>query len=177
MLLCRTLIFVEPFYLLLPGLSVLLGKFRLLIDLSAVHASCSHWSGLIFFICGIIFQPVTKRLLWSDNENNPACVSVSFLFIKWWWIVGSYIVPLRLGVISVCFWNIHLHRDDDAFHQSFLTVCRDVLLVGLGDEMFKGQILHLCSLALLSGEWFKCLVNNTTRELVHCTYGRVCSLK
>ncbi|KAK5849561.1 hypothetical protein PBY51_013887 [Eleginops maclovinus] len=34
--------------------------------------------------------------------------------------------------------------------ESFLTVCRDVLLVGLGDEAFKGQILHLCSLTLLS---------------------------
>ncbi|XP_069015631.1 condensin-2 complex subunit G2 [Embiotoca jacksoni] len=34
--------------------------------------------------------------------------------------------------------------------ESFLTVCRDVLLVGLGDEEFKGQIVHLCSLILLS---------------------------
>lgn len=32
---------------------------------------------------------------------------------------------------------------------------RDVLLVGLGDETFKGQILHLCSLILVSGECFK----------------------
>ena len=36
--------------------------------------------------------------------------------------------------------------------QGFLTVGRDVLLVGLGDEEFKGQILHLCSVILLSGE-------------------------
>ncbi len=60
MLLSSTLSFVEPFCLLLPGLSVLLGKFRLLIDRSApvhththsVHASsCSYWysNGLIFF--------------------------------------------------------------------------------------------------------------------------------
>ena len=36
--------------------------------------------------------------------------------------------------------------------QGFVTVCRDVLLVGLGDEEFNGQILHLCSVILLSGE-------------------------
>ncbi|XP_045929884.1 condensin-2 complex subunit G2 isoform X1 [Micropterus dolomieu] len=41
--------------------------------------------------------------------------------------------------------------------ESFLTVCRDVLLVGLGDEMFKGQILHLCSLALLSEAGYLCI--------------------
>lgn len=34
--------------------------------------------------------------------------------------------------------------------ESFLTVCRDVLLVGLGDESLKGQVLHLCSLTILS---------------------------
>lgn len=39
-------------------------------------------------------------------------------------------------------------------YQSFLTVCRDIFLVGLGDEMFKGQVLHLCSLILLSGKSF-----------------------
>ena len=50
-----------------------------------------------------------------------------------------------------------LHGDDDMFRQSFLTVCRDVLLVGLGDDTFKGQMLHLCSLTLLSGECLKCL--------------------
>lgn len=41
--------------------------------------------------------------------------------------------------------------------ESFLTVCRDVLLVGLGDEMFKGQILHLCSLTLLSDAGYLCI--------------------
>nr|XP_020457943.1 condensin-2 complex subunit G2 isoform X2 [Monopterus albus] len=34
--------------------------------------------------------------------------------------------------------------------ESFLTVCRDVLLVGLGDKIFKVEILHLCSGILLS---------------------------
>ncbi|KAG7526439.1 condensin-2 complex subunit G2 isoform X1 [Solea senegalensis] len=34
--------------------------------------------------------------------------------------------------------------------ESFLAVCRDVLLVGLGDETFQRQILHLCSLVLVS---------------------------
>lgn len=34
--------------------------------------------------------------------------------------------------------------------ESFLTVCCDVLLVGLADETFKGQILHMCSLVLLA---------------------------
>uniref|UniRef100_A0A8C9YYH8 Non-SMC condensin II complex, subunit G2 n=1 Tax=Sander lucioperca TaxID=283035 RepID=A0A8C9YYH8_SANLU len=52
--------------------------------------------------------------------------------------------------------------DDDESEKSqplasFLTVCRDVLLVGLGDETFKGQILHLCSLTLLSGECYLCI--------------------
>ncbi|XP_053268370.1 condensin-2 complex subunit G2 isoform X1 [Pleuronectes platessa] len=41
--------------------------------------------------------------------------------------------------------------------ESFLAVCRDVLLVGLGDEEFKGQILHLCSLVLLSEAGFLCI--------------------
>ncbi|XP_060950059.1 condensin-2 complex subunit G2 [Limanda limanda] len=41
--------------------------------------------------------------------------------------------------------------------ENFLTVCRDVLLVGLGDEEFKGQILHLCSLVLLSEAGFLCI--------------------
>ncbi|XP_067341992.1 condensin-2 complex subunit G2 [Channa argus] len=41
--------------------------------------------------------------------------------------------------------------------ESFLSVCRDVLLVGLGDETFKGQILHLCSLILLSEAGYLCI--------------------
>ncbi|XP_017261883.1 condensin-2 complex subunit G2 isoform X2 [Kryptolebias marmoratus] len=41
--------------------------------------------------------------------------------------------------------------------ESFLAVCRDVLLVGLGDETFKGQILHLCSLVLLSESGYVCI--------------------
>ncbi|XP_032360286.1 condensin-2 complex subunit G2 [Etheostoma spectabile] len=41
--------------------------------------------------------------------------------------------------------------------ESFLMVCRDVLLVGLGDETFKGQILHLCSLTLLSEAGYLCI--------------------
>ncbi|KAF7669955.1 hypothetical protein LDENG_00105460 [Lucifuga dentata] len=41
--------------------------------------------------------------------------------------------------------------------ESFLTACRDVFLVGLGDETFKGQILHLCSLILLSEEGYLCI--------------------
>lgn len=41
--------------------------------------------------------------------------------------------------------------------ESFLTVCQDVLLVGLGDDTFKGQILHLCSLTLLSEAGYLCI--------------------
>ncbi|TKS87656.1 G2 Chromosome-associated protein [Collichthys lucidus] len=41
--------------------------------------------------------------------------------------------------------------------ESFLTVCRDVFLVGLGDETLKGQILHLCSLTLLSEAGYLCI--------------------
>ncbi|KAM3860758.1 condensin-2 complex subunit G2 [Diretmus argenteus] len=41
--------------------------------------------------------------------------------------------------------------------QSFLTMCRDILLVGLGDEKFKGQMLRLCSLILLSERGHTCV--------------------
>ncbi|XP_034562667.1 condensin-2 complex subunit G2 isoform X2 [Notolabrus celidotus] len=41
--------------------------------------------------------------------------------------------------------------------ESFLAVCRDVFLVGLSDETFKGQILHLCSLTLLSEAGYLCI--------------------
>ncbi|KAF7213422.1 condensin-2 complex subunit G2 [Nothobranchius furzeri] len=41
--------------------------------------------------------------------------------------------------------------------ESFLSVCRDILLVGLADDTFKGQILHLCSLTLLSELGYMCI--------------------
>ncbi|XP_061569664.1 condensin-2 complex subunit G2 [Cololabis saira] len=41
--------------------------------------------------------------------------------------------------------------------ESFLEVCRDVLLVGLGDKEFTTQILHLCSLILLSEAGYVCI--------------------
>ncbi|XP_076017161.1 condensin-2 complex subunit G2 [Genypterus blacodes] len=41
--------------------------------------------------------------------------------------------------------------------ESFLTVCRDIFLLGLCDETFKGHILHLCSLILLSEEGYWCI--------------------
>ncbi|KAJ0022850.1 hypothetical protein NQD34_014984 [Periophthalmus magnuspinnatus] len=41
--------------------------------------------------------------------------------------------------------------------EGFLSVCRDVLLVGLSDETFRGQILHLCSLILLSEAGYLCI--------------------
>ncbi|KAM6900149.1 condensin-2 complex subunit G2 [Xenentodon cancila] len=41
--------------------------------------------------------------------------------------------------------------------ESFLRVCGDVLLVGLGDEEFTTQILHLCSLVLLSEAGYLCI--------------------
>ncbi|KAM8823717.1 condensin-2 complex subunit G2 [Spinachia spinachia] len=41
--------------------------------------------------------------------------------------------------------------------ESFLVVCRDVLLVGLADQAFTGQILHLCSLALHSEAGYLCI--------------------
>ncbi|KAM9839257.1 condensin-2 complex subunit G2 [Aulostomus maculatus] len=41
--------------------------------------------------------------------------------------------------------------------ENFLTVCRDVVLVGLGDDTFKGEILHLCSLILLSETGHVCI--------------------
>uniref|UniRef100_A0A3Q3FX96 Non-SMC condensin II complex, subunit G2 n=1 Tax=Labrus bergylta TaxID=56723 RepID=A0A3Q3FX96_9LABR len=40
---------------------------------------------------------------------------------------------------------------------NFLTVCRDVILVGLADKAFKDQILHLCLLTLVSGECYLCV--------------------
>lgn len=41
--------------------------------------------------------------------------------------------------------------------EGFLAVCRDVLLVSLADETFKGQTLHLCSLILLSEVGYLCI--------------------
>ncbi|XP_060920433.1 condensin-2 complex subunit G2 isoform X1 [Labrus mixtus] len=41
--------------------------------------------------------------------------------------------------------------------ESFLTVCRDVILVGLADKAFKDQILHLCLLTLVSGAGYLCV--------------------
>ncbi|KAJ0059729.1 hypothetical protein NL108_011219, partial [Boleophthalmus pectinirostris] len=41
--------------------------------------------------------------------------------------------------------------------EGFLSVCRDVLLVGLSEETFRGQILHLCSLILLSEAGYLCI--------------------
>uniref|UniRef100_A0A8C3ATL9 Non-SMC condensin II complex, subunit G2 n=1 Tax=Cyclopterus lumpus TaxID=8103 RepID=A0A8C3ATL9_CYCLU len=84
---------------------------------------------------------------------------------------GSHLYLLWI-LISVLFldydvyeYNVFLHRDDHyAFYQSFLSVCRDVLLVGLADDTFKGKILHLCSLTLLSGECFKSLLFSQAQE-------------
>lgn len=41
--------------------------------------------------------------------------------------------------------------------EGFLAVCRDVLLVRLADETFRSQILHLCSLILLSDAGYLCI--------------------
>ncbi|XP_023828703.1 condensin-2 complex subunit G2 [Salvelinus sp. IW2-2015] len=41
--------------------------------------------------------------------------------------------------------------------ENFLTVCSDVIRVGLGDEEFKGQVLHLCSVVLLSEKGYLCV--------------------
>ncbi|KAK7881759.1 hypothetical protein WMY93_030168 [Mugilogobius chulae] len=41
--------------------------------------------------------------------------------------------------------------------EGFLSVCRDILLVGLSDETFRGQILHLCSLILVSEAGYLCI--------------------
>ncbi|XP_029001424.1 condensin-2 complex subunit G2 isoform X1 [Betta splendens] len=52
--------------------------------------------------------------------------------------------------------------------ESFLSVGRDVFLVGLGDETFKSQILHLCSLIILSGAGYLCIpaVLSVLKEVV-----------
>ncbi|XP_035513076.1 condensin-2 complex subunit G2 [Morone saxatilis] len=54
--------------------------------------------------------------------------------------------------------------------ESFLTVCRDVLLVGLGDQTLKGHILHLCSLTLLSDAGYLCIpaVLPILKEVADC---------
>ncbi|XP_015232966.1 PREDICTED: condensin-2 complex subunit G2 isoform X1 [Cyprinodon variegatus] len=61
------------------------------------------------------------------------------------------------------------HRSDDGkdsgksqqlaskITESFLTLCRDIFLVGLGDEIFKGEILHMCSLILNSESGYRCI--------------------
>uniref|UniRef100_A0A3P9KMK7 Non-SMC condensin II complex, subunit G2 n=1 Tax=Oryzias latipes TaxID=8090 RepID=A0A3P9KMK7_ORYLA len=41
--------------------------------------------------------------------------------------------------------------------ESFLTVCCDVILVDLGDEKFYSEILHLCSVLLLSEGGYRCI--------------------
>ncbi|KAM6989164.1 condensin-2 complex subunit G2-like [Tautogolabrus adspersus] len=41
--------------------------------------------------------------------------------------------------------------------ESFLTVCRDVILVGLADKAFTDQILHLCLLTLVSDAGYLCV--------------------
>ncbi|XP_029482637.1 condensin-2 complex subunit G2-like isoform X1 [Oncorhynchus nerka] len=41
--------------------------------------------------------------------------------------------------------------------ECLLTVSRDVIRVGLGDEEFKGQVLHLCSIVLLSEKGYLCV--------------------
>uniref|UniRef100_A0A4W5KSR1 Uncharacterized protein n=1 Tax=Hucho hucho TaxID=62062 RepID=A0A4W5KSR1_9TELE len=41
--------------------------------------------------------------------------------------------------------------------ESLLTVSRDVIRVGLGDEEFKGKVLHLCSIVLLSEKGYLCV--------------------
>uniref|UniRef100_A0A8C5HNM8 Non-SMC condensin II complex, subunit G2 n=1 Tax=Gouania willdenowi TaxID=441366 RepID=A0A8C5HNM8_GOUWI len=54
--------------------------------------------------------------------------------------------------------------------ESFLTVCRDILLVGLSDEEFKSQTLHLCSLVLISEAGYLCIpaVLPILKEVVSC---------
>ncbi|KAG7488436.1 hypothetical protein MATL_G00034550 [Megalops atlanticus] len=42
--------------------------------------------------------------------------------------------------------------------ESYLTVCRDVVMVGLADEEFKGQVLHLCLSVLKSEKGCLCMV-------------------
>uniref|UniRef100_A0A673X7X3 Non-SMC condensin II complex, subunit G2 n=1 Tax=Salmo trutta TaxID=8032 RepID=A0A673X7X3_SALTR len=56
------------------------------------------------------------------------------------------ILPFRQGQLK------QLHKALGAW-KNFLTVCSDVIRVGLGDEEFKGQVLHLCSVVLISGEF------------------------
>ncbi|XP_038829155.1 condensin-2 complex subunit G2-like isoform X2 [Salvelinus namaycush] len=41
--------------------------------------------------------------------------------------------------------------------ECLLTVSKDVIRVGLGDEEFKGQVLHLCSIVLLSEKGYLCV--------------------
>ncbi|KAJ8376789.1 hypothetical protein SKAU_G00073690 [Synaphobranchus kaupii] len=41
--------------------------------------------------------------------------------------------------------------------ENCLTVCKDVVMVGLADEEFKGQVLHLCSVVLLSEKGYQCV--------------------
>ncbi|CAL8400223.1 unnamed protein product [Gadus morhua 'NCC'] len=58
--------------------------------------------------------------------------------------------------------------------EGFVTVCRDVLLVGLGDEEFNGQILHLCSVILLSERGYLCipLVLSVLKEVTEASVPR-----
>lgn len=59
-----------------------------------------------------------------------------------------------LNGASIHLWQVRQIAFPFLSRQTFLTVCRDVLLVGVGDEELMRHILHLCSLTLPSGGCF-----------------------
>ncbi|KAJ3611370.1 hypothetical protein NHX12_021386 [Muraenolepis orangiensis] len=52
-------------------------------------------------------------------------------------------------------WYLRLRHQNRAL--GLLMVCRDVVLVGLGDQVFKDHLLHLCSVVLLSEKGYLCI--------------------
>lgn len=59
-----------------------------------------------------------------------------------------------LNGASIHLWQVRQVAFPFLSRQTFLTVCRDVLLVGVGDEELMRHVLHLCSLTLPSGGCF-----------------------
>lgn len=69
-------------------------------------------------------------------------------------LLTRFCLRFVLNGASIHLWQVRQIAFPFLSRQTFLTVCRDVLLVGVGDEELMRHILHLCSLTLPSGGCF-----------------------
>uniref|UniRef100_A0A3P8N6D9 Non-SMC condensin II complex, subunit G2 n=1 Tax=Astatotilapia calliptera TaxID=8154 RepID=A0A3P8N6D9_ASTCA len=99
-----------------------------------------------------------KVLCMSFKDPKHASVETALNAFKHHGRLGAHLQHnvrlIALSVIRLSTLIVNISGNTGLY---FLTVCRDVLLVGLGDETFKGQILHLCSLILLSEAGYLCI--------------------